>query len=113
MDGDVGTETDQQEDRLSQARVVIAVARDTLDLNRTLWRLALLFGSVSLGAVLLSAVVLTVVVSFTLKPVGVLAAQISEIDAANVSDRVQLSCSIEELDPVVRRLEELLGRLDT
>ena len=55
---------------------------------------------------MLSVVALVVVVRFTLKPVGALAAQISQIDASNVSGEGQLGCSVEELDPVVHRLNE-------
>ena len=97
----------------SQAIVTICVARDTLDLDQTLWRLGLLLGSVSLGAALLSVVVLVVVVRFTLKPVGALAVRISEIDASNVSGKGRLCCSVVELDPVVHRLNEFLERLET
>jgi two-component system heavy metal sensor histidine kinase CusS len=96
-----------------QAVVKIAVARDTLDLNPTLDRLALLLASVTLGAALLSVVILIIIVRSTLKPVGTLAAQIAEIDASNVSKKGELVCSIEELDPVVDRLNELLIRLNT
>jgi two-component system sensor histidine kinase QseC len=107
---DHGAEVDLE--TLPQAVVSIAAARHTLDLNQTLGRLALLLGSVTLGAALLSVVVLIVVVRFTLKPVGALAAQIAEIDASNVSQKGELACSIEELDPVVDRLNELLDRLN-
>ncbi len=103
---------DEQMGADSQVIVTICVARDTLDLDQTLRGLGWLLGSVSLGAALLSVLILIVVVSFTLKPVGAFAAQISEIDASNVSENDQLTCSIEELDPVVHRLNEFLERLE-
>lgn len=112
IDGETENDAESPAVSSAQAEVTIAVARDTLDFRQTLWQLLLLLGSVSLGAALLSAVVLMAVVSFTLKPVKDLAAQISQIDAANVASLGPLSCSIEELDPVVHRLNELLKRLD-
>ncbi len=96
----------------AQARVTIAVARDTLDLAHTLGRLALLLVSVTLGAALLSVVALVAVAHITLTPISALATRIAEIDAANVADKGPLTCSIAELDPVVARLNELLDRLD-
>jgi two-component system heavy metal sensor histidine kinase CusS len=108
---DHGIEGEAEE--LPQAVVLIAAARDTLDLNHTLGQLALLLGSVTVGAGLLTVVVLSAVVRFALKPVGVLAAQIAKVDATNVSHRGEFDCSIEELDPIVDRLNELLDRLNT
>jgi signal transduction histidine kinase len=92
--------------------VTISVARDTSDLNHTLQRLGWLLFSVSLAAALLSVFILFVVIVFSLKPFEALSAQISRIDASNVSDSGALTCSIKELDPVVNRLNELLERLD-
>lgn len=100
-------------DAQPQAVVSIVVARDTLGLNQALGRLAVLLGSVTFGAALLTVVVLIVVVRIALKPVRALATQISDVDASNVSGRGELVCSIEELDPVVDRLNELLDRLKT
>ncbi len=103
---------DGESKAIPQAVVHIAAARDTLDLNHTLGQLALLLGSVIVGAALLMVVALTAVVRFALKPVETLAAQIAEVDASNVSQRGKFACSIEELDPVVERLNELLDRLN-
>lgn len=108
--------TDEDDDEAAKPRspviVKTTVARDTLGLERSLQQLAVLLGSVFVGAVLLSLLVLIPVVRLTLKPVAALATEISAIDAGNVSSRSGLSCSIAELDPVVDRLNELLGRLD-
>ncbi len=96
----------------SQAPVTISIARDTVDLNETLWRLATLLGLVAVATALLSVLLVTLVVNYALKPVDLLARQISEIDPANVTNKGRLVCSIQELDPVVDRLNELLERLD-
>ena len=60
----------------SQAIVAISIARDTVDLNETLWRLAALLGLVAVATALLSVLLVTLVVNYALKPVDLLATQI-------------------------------------
>ena len=98
----------------SQAIVTISVARDTLDLDQTLWRLGLLLGSVSLGAAMLSVVVLIAVVQIHSEAgCSVGRPDLRRSTLPTFRAKGQLTCSIEELDPVVDRLNELLERLDT
>ena len=97
---------------LKPVRVELAVARDTEDMARTLARLGLLLGLVCAVATVVSAVVLTWIVRLGLRPVDRLAREIGSVGEDNLSARVQADGAPAELQTVVGRLNDLLGRLE-
>lgn len=91
--------------------VVLALARGTEAIEAPLARLAALFGAVGAAAIAIAAGVLWLVIWWSLKPVGRLAAQIGGIGERDLSARLDGREAPRELQPVVDRLNDLLGRL--
>lgn len=97
-------------ERGESAYITLCVARDTVALETSLAYVAWLLLVVSVLASLLSAIMLLAIVNYGLKPVKVLATRISEIDDVNLANRTTLPSSVDELQPVIDRLNELLER---
>lgn len=93
--------------------VTLAVARDTLDLDRFLDRLKLLLVFVVAAATITSISVLGWQVSRSLRPVDRLAGRIARIDERALADRLDPADTPAELAIVTVRLNELLGRLNS
>jgi signal transduction histidine kinase len=91
---------------------VLVVARDTasLDAESAFLRWLLLVGTG--GTIVLALVVGALVVRQGLRPVDALAARIARIRHDDLSTRLPLDRMPRELAPVIRRLNDLLGRLD-
>ena len=90
----------------------IAVARDTTLLDSMLRTLAGLLLLVTMGTVIGSIVILSHIVGKGLQPLNTLASSIERVGVADLSERVQIANVPLEMDPVVQRLNDLLGRLD-
>ncbi len=98
--------------RSDRAIAVLAVARDTADVDGSLIRLGRLLFLVGAAAFILTAGILAVVVRHGLGPLRRLAARIGELDAGSLSARLALPHAPAELVPIVDRLNALLARLD-
>jgi two-component system, OmpR family, heavy metal sensor histidine kinase CusS len=92
--------------------VTLVLARDMGPMESTLAGLRVLLGSVGCAAIAVSAGVLLLVVRRALAPLDRLAVAIGRLGEQNLSARVELSGTPRELQPVVERLNDLLGRLD-
>jgi len=90
----------------------IAVARDTFEIDATLARLATLSGAVTIATVFIGVVLTGSVVSRELKPLRTLAGTIEQLDSADMSQRIDIGDCPTELQPVVDRLNQLLGRVE-
>jgi len=93
-------------------RLVLVLARDTLDLDATLARMKLLLAGVSAAAIIIATGVLAWVVRRGLRPVNRLAGQIEHLDESDLSTRLEPTEVPTELLPIVNRLNELLARLE-
>jgi two-component system sensor histidine kinase QseC len=92
--------------------VVLAVARETESLERSLGKFKGLLVVVC-GAATAACAALTVwVVGNGLRPLGSLASQIGGVGDGNLSARVALPDAPAEIEPVVHRLNELLERIE-
>lgn len=105
------TSTQLNEDSPGHARIVLLLARDTLDMDGTLARLRLWLATVFIGATLASSVALAWMVKTGLRPVESLAAQIAAVGEENLSVRLPGNGVPAELMPVVTRLNDLLAKL--
>ncbi|HEU0035874.1 MAG TPA: ATP-binding protein [Kofleriaceae bacterium] len=90
---------------------VLAIARPTAALEATLARLAVIVAIVGGAATLLCLAMVLVIVRFALAPVRRVASAIAERSESNLAP-LDASDAPEELGVVVRRLDELLRRLD-
>jgi len=95
----------------TEGPIVLALARDTLDLDATLARLRFLLIAIGAAATLVSAGVLAWVVRRGLRPVNRLAAQIEQVGEADLSIRMDLPKAPAEMLPVVQRINDMLERL--
>jgi heavy metal sensor kinase len=103
---------DESAETGSGARAVLAVARDTADLDGTLATLLWVLMAVTLTAMAASVALTSGVVQRELRPLTSLAHTIEGLGTADLSKRIELvECPL-ELAPVVQRLNELLARLD-
>jgi len=108
----------QQEDEADAAgspiarRLVLVVAKDTAQIDRTLGALRWLLVAVCGAATVLSLGMLAWVVRSGLRPVEQLAAQIGQVGEKDLSARIELADVPVELRPVVDRLNDLLARLE-
>jgi len=93
-------------------RITLAVATDTLGLNRTLDQLATLLLVVVGCTVAISQIVTAIIVRYGLKPLGVTATSIAAIDPGSLSTRLDSSAVPREVLPITYCLNELLKRLD-
>ncbi|GMV98137.1 MAG: HAMP domain-containing protein [Phycisphaerae bacterium] len=93
--------------------VTLAVARDTLDLGRTLRHLRFLLIGVGGAATALAAALMAGVVRGGLGPLRRLAEQIARLKETDLSERIVLHPAPAELGPVVDRLNDLLHRLES
>jgi signal transduction histidine kinase len=92
--------------------VTLAVARETAPLNADLEFLARLLASATAGAGLLALLVAAIVVRQGLAPLGALAGRIGAIREDNLATRIPLDGMPTEMEPIGRRLNDLLLRLE-
>lgn len=92
-------------------KLTLWLARDTLDLQGVLDRLRFGMLVVGLCALTLTIAVLLVTVRAGLRPVSDLAEAISRVDESSLSAVIDRATAPNELQPVIRRLNELLVRL--
>lgn len=89
------------------------VARQTHELDEMLARLGWLLGIVSAIAVAAVLTLSALVIRRGLRPVDNLAQRITRIGAQNLSERLGATSAPKELSPIVQRLNDLLGRLES
>lgn len=90
---------------------VLAFARDTVDLERSLADLRSVLVIAGVMATLACLGLLAWIARFGLRPLRTLADQIASVDLDNPASRFDTAVLPSELGPVVARLDELLGRL--
>ena len=95
------------------ARITLVLARGTTLIDQTLARFEMIILLAGTIAIVVSGAVLWFVIRRSLRPLGQLAAEISRLDEEDLSTKVGAGCSVQELQPVKERLNELLGRLET
>jgi len=93
-------------------RVTLVLARSREDLNRTLYLLSVGMGGAGLLLPVGIALVVVALVGRGLRPLASVAAQVASIDSANLQHRFPDSQMPDELQPICRRLNELLQRLE-
>jgi signal transduction histidine kinase len=94
-------------------KIAITVAKPTSELDRFLTRLRwLLAGVCGIGAIVLLAATAGVI-RRSLRPVGKLAGAIGAIGETELGARFDQSAVPRELSPIVARLNDLLGRLES
>lgn len=91
--------------------VVLVIARRTETIDAFLARLRLLLGVVGLVAGVLVLVIQRAVIRRSLRPLDLLAREIAEL-GDQLSRRITLEPIPREVEPVVRRLNELLDRVE-
>lgn len=92
-------------------QVELVVARSTQDLDHEMQRIWWLLLTVGIGSVLATVVAMELLVRLLLRPVDRLALRIAAIHPDHLVMGVE-GCQVpQELEPVVRRLEDLLARL--
>jgi two-component system heavy metal sensor histidine kinase CusS len=103
---------DESEDTpATRHKFQLIVARDTLDLQKTLMNLRWLLLLVCSGATIVSAMLMAVIIQRGLRSTGKLAARIARIDDSTLGQRLEADGAPSELMPVVSRLNDLLQRL--
>jgi signal transduction histidine kinase len=95
----------------SPVPLVLALARDVLDVEAALTRLRRFMIIIGAVAPLVLVGILSRLVSIGLKPVDALAGQIGAIDEQRLSTTIEPAGAPTELRPVVVRLNEMLSRL--
>ena len=113
-------EDDDDDDEISKELVdfsgrrqmTLVVARGTAEVDQTISQLWWLLVAISTAVVSTTLLAVAFVVSRSLKPLRILASQISLLDEAALTERFSLQAMPTELCPVVDRLNEMLGRLD-
>ncbi|MCH7725865.1 MAG: hypothetical protein IH991_05200 [Planctomycetes bacterium] len=103
---------DDSERVASTTPVTLVVARDTLDMNRTLAGMQTVLLAVIGGAVVIALALTAVTVGLGLKSLKTTAAQIAEIDDSSLSARLDASHAPTEVRSVIDRLNDLLSRID-
>ncbi len=94
-------------------RLIMALARDTRDVESALAELRFALVLVGAVATLASVGVLAWLVQIGLRPVNALATRIGGIDEDRLSERIDPADSPQELQSLVHRLNDLLTRLDS
>jgi len=94
-------------------QAVVAVARQTHELDRMLARLGWLLFAVSAIAVCATLVLTAAVIRRGLRPVDELAGRITRMEARNLSTRLPVESAPAELSPIVLGLNGLLERLES
>jgi two-component system, OmpR family, heavy metal sensor histidine kinase CusS len=104
---------DEDESKGTAPAAILAVARSRGELDRTLqqfrWLLVLVCGAATVVLLFLTAGM----IRRGLQPVNVVAGDIARLGERNLSNRLTDSNVPRELRPIVQRLNELLGRLDS
>jgi len=95
-----------------RTNVTVVVARATTEIDKRLSSLLWILPSVGAAITVLSSVVLIAVVRNGLKPVQTIASAITEIDEHSLEARVPTGRVPVEISPMVRRLNDLLSRLE-
>jgi len=91
--------------------VTLALARDTAPIATTLSRLETLLLGCGLGTIIVSAGLLWTIIRRALRPLDNVAAEISSIGPQDLSAKIEMCDVPVELQSVVERLNDLLGRL--
>jgi two-component system heavy metal sensor histidine kinase CusS len=94
-----------------RATVTVTVARDVLALHEALRWLATVLVAIGGAALVIAAAVLLWLSRHVMKPVDRLAGRIAALEVADLASLVDDGQVPEELRPVTRRLDDLLGRL--
>ncbi len=92
--------------------LVLVLARDSAELDRTLATLQGLLGLVGLGTLVVTGGVLVLVVRRSLAPLGAVADQVAAIGEERLDARLRIDDAPDELQPAVARVNELLARLE-
>ncbi|HVX85001.1 MAG TPA: ATP-binding protein [Phycisphaerae bacterium] len=92
-------------------RISIVVARDDSALRHTLSHIAILLTLLCAAAVLISSLLLAILVRYLLRVTDRLSAQLSSLDAADLSRRIDLPDAPREFQPVITTVNALLHRL--
>jgi len=92
--------------------LVLVLARDASELDRTLATLQGLLGLVGLGTLVVTCGVLVLVVRRSLAPLGAFADQVAAIGEERLDLRLSIDGAPDELEPAVQRVNELLARLE-
>ncbi len=93
------------------SRLSLALARDAGPIKDALAPVLWILVAVGVLTIAVTSVLLWRVVRRALRPVGAIAGQIARMGARELSERIEPSLLPEELQPVVRGFNELLGRL--
>jgi two-component system sensor histidine kinase QseC len=93
-------------------RVVLVVARETAPLDSSIRQIRIFLAAAAAGTLLLTVLVAAVVVRRGLKPLDALAARIAAVRQEELSAPIPAEGIPVEIAPVVRRLNDLLSRLD-
>lgn len=107
-----GAKSIPSNDRLNAKTVTLAIARDTIDLDRSLSRIQRMLALVLSAAVVVALLTAMLIVRLGLKPLRTTATQIAEIDGNTLSTRLDASSAPAEVRSVVERLNGLLDRLE-
>jgi len=97
---------------VSGRHVTVLVARDTLEVDRSLARLRWLLWGSALAALVLAVLASRFAVQTGLKPVKALVQQMDALGADRLAERLPVEGMPTELRPAVQKLNELLSRLE-
>lgn len=92
--------------------IVVEVARDTREFDRSLWRLAMVLIGVATGVSIMSGWALSVALKSALRPLATLASDIARLETGSLDHRISGSSVPGELTPIVHRLNDLLARIE-
>ncbi len=90
----------------------LVLARSVADIDGMLARLRGLLAVVGVFTAIATGVVLALVIRRSLRPLDVLAGEISSLSGGELSSRIQMASAPREVTPVVDQLNDLLGRLE-
>lgn len=93
-------------------QVLISLGRDMAEVEALLRRLRLVLASVGLAAAVLMLLFVQLVVRRSLRPLERIAGEIGGLDTSQLSGRLGTASVPAEVAPVVRRINELLDRLN-
>jgi len=91
---------------------VLLLAASTTEMDTQLRQLAFLLAATTLGTMVFSALVAWVAVSRGLRPLNELAGTIGALDEKALRTTIDTDAMPREVEPIVRQLNGLLGRLD-
>lgn len=98
--------------RLPPAELTLVVAASTAEIEKQLSFLAALLVATAAGTIAVAGGVAWLVVSRGLRPLDMVAGKIALLDETGLKERIADRGVPREIEPVVRQLNELLGRLD-